>query len=404
MNKNLKRLLSVMLVLLSVLALSANGAAEIYEARLAEESVPAATAVIGGIDNDIWFSKYGNVNTDLSVAAFFEAGFAEGDIVRVSFLDQTLELPVVPTYSYVDQGTAAVMAYLDDEGEPSGNIAVAINMGNFASVYGLAEKTTNEDKTWFWTAAEGVTFPVVISIEMAEQGGYLAEYLLHDLSRTNAREDYPELTDEEFANFRAISTSGMGKGRLYRTSSPINPELGRNSYADAAAAKAGITVIMNLADDPASAAAYEGFADSYYSKQKVIYLNLGVDFQADDFKAGLADGLRFFAANEGVYAVHCTEGKDRAGFVSAVLECFMGASYDEVVSDYMTTYRNYYKVEEGSEKYQAIADSNIVKSLEAAFAVSDLRSADLQAEAEAYFADLGLTATEISALRSNLSR
>lgn len=238
----------------------------------------------------------------------------------------------------------------------------------------------------------------------AEQGGYLAEYLLHDLFRTNVREDYSELTDEEFANFRAISTSGMRDVRLYRASTPINPELGRNSYADAAAAKAGITVIMNLADDPASAAAYEGFADSYYSKQKVIYLNLGVDFLAEDFKKGLADGLRFFAANEGVYAVHCTEGKDRAGFVSAVLECFMGASYDEVIADYMTTYKNYYKVEEGSEKYQAIADSNIVKSLTAAFVVSDLKSADLKAEAEDYFAEIGLTEAEISALRRNLSK
>ena len=57
------------------------------------------------------------------------------------------------------------------------------------------------------------------------------------------------------------------------------------------------------------------------------------DFTAADFKTGLATGLRYFTTHEGPYLVHCTEGKDRAGFVSALLECYMGAAYDEVVAD-----------------------------------------------------------------------
>ena len=36
-----------------------------------------------------------------------------------------------------------------------------------------------------------------------------------------------QLSDEEFANFRQIAPN------LYRSSSPINPEIGRNTYADA---------------------------------------------------------------------------------------------------------------------------------------------------------------------------
>lgn len=386
------------------------GAVNTLKAKLstdeASDEVASVTAEISGIDNNIWFTRYGNVNTNLAVSDLFAAGFEEGDLVEVSFLETRLTVPIVPTYSYVEQGSAALMAYLDDGGNPSGNIALAINMGNFATTYGLADKITNADTSWYWTLREGVTLPITIDIRMAEEGGYLAEYLLHDLSRTNNRSDYPALSDEEFANFREISTTGMGSGRLYRTSSPINPELNRNTYADEALRAAGVTVIMNLADSAEDAAAYEGFSDSYYSAQNVIYLNLGVDFQAADFKRGLAEGLRYFANNEGVYAVHCTEGKDRAGFVSALLECFMGASYDEVVSDYMTTYENYYNVEEGSEKYNAIAESNIVRSLSAAFGVDtdDLPYADLRAEAEAYVSGIGLTAGEMAALRANLSR
>ncbi len=369
---------------------------------ITEESGDDGIVTIGGLDSDIWFTKYGNVYTDLKVSDFFDMGFSEGDIVKVSFLEKELLLPVVPTYSYVDQGTAAVIASLNDGGAPTGYISLAVNMGNFAQTYGLATKTTNADKTYFWTAMEGVEFPVEVKFEMQEEGGYLAEYLIHDLQRTNNREDYPELTDEEFANFREITTTGMGKGKLYRTSSPIDPQLGRNTYADRAVGNAGVTVIMNLANSSSEAEAFDGFGDSYYSKQNVIYLNLGVDFQSQDFKNGLAQGLIFFSENPGVYAFHCTEGKDRAGFVASLLECLMGATYDEVTEDYMKTYKNYYKVEKGTEKYNAILSSNIVKTLEAAFSLNDLRSADLASAAEGYIKSIGLTDAEISALKDNL--
>ncbi|MBE5956064.1 MAG: LPXTG cell wall anchor domain-containing protein [Lachnospiraceae bacterium] len=369
--------------------------------------------VIGGLDNNIWFTKYGNVYTDCTADNFVnELGLTWGDLVTVKFLDQELVLPVVPTYSYVDSGKPAIILEKTDKGTPTGYVSLAINMGNFGETYGLATKTTDADGNWSWTACEGVTFPVDVTYELAEKEGYMAEYILHELNRTNNREDYAHLSDEEFANFREVTTTGIGDNKLYRTSSPINPELGRNAYADAALEKAGVTVIMNLADDKATAESYEGFADTYYSKQNVIYLNLGVDFAADDFKEGLAKGLRFFAENEGVYAVHCTEGKDRAGFVNALLECLTGATYEEVVEDYMVTYINYYGVEKDSDKYNAIAQSNIIKTLESAFeltataktarAATALATADLAIEAEEYIKSLGLTDAEIAQLKENL--
>ena len=162
----------------------------------------------------------------------------------------------------------------------------------------------------------------------------------------------------------------MGENRLYRSSSPVNPEISRNREADAAAAQAGVKTIVNLADNEETMRAHEGFADSYYAGQNVICLNLGVDFSAAEFKAGLAEGLRFIAANEPPFLVHCTEGKDRAGFTSAVLEALMGATAEEITADYMVTYYNYYGVEPGTEQYEVNAASNIQKSLAAAIGVS----------------------------------
>lgn len=370
---------------------------------IASEAADNGTITVGGLDNNLWTTKYGNLYCDLKVEKFFEMGYELGDLVKVKFLNRELVLPVVPTYSYVKSGEPAIIAGLTDTGAPTGYISYAINMGNFTENYGIAVKKTDEAGNWWFEACEGVTFPMEITLEMAEEDGYKTQYMLHDLNRTNAREDYAALTDDQFANFRNIAATGMGNRILYRSSSPINPELGRNAYADAAIETVGVKTIVNLADSKEEAYAYPGFADTYYSEQNVIYLGLGVDFQADDFKSGLANGLKFMAANEGPYLVHCTEGKDRAGFVSALLSCLMGAGYEEVLADYMVTYDNYYDVKPGTEKYNVIADSNIVKSLKLAFEVDDLAGADLAAEAEEYLVSIGLHADEIAALKANLS-
>lgn len=392
----MRRLLSVFLVTVITCSIS-------FPAATAENAGTSDVITIGGLDNNIWFTKYGNVHTDCTAEYFVnELDLTWGDLAAVSFLDQELILPVVPTYSYVDSGNPAIILGQTENGHPEGNVALAINMGNFGETYGLATKQTNEQDDWYWEAADGVTFPIEVSFTLAEEEGYMAEYLLHELNRTNNRADYQHLTDEAFANFREISTTGLNAGTLYRTSSPINPELERNSFADAALEKAGVTVIMNLADDEATAVSYDDFENTYYSAQKVIYLNLGVDFAADDFQNGLAKGLRFFAENKGVYAIHCTEGKDRAGFVSALLECLTGASWGEVLEDYMETYRNYYGIEKNSEKYNAIAESNIVKTFQTAFGTEDLTSIDLSKEAADYIRSIGLTDEEIEQLKANL--
>lgn len=340
-------------------------------------------------------AKYGNLELTIPGKELEDAGYAYGDILKITVGGKEFDVPYGTDYSDVDQGNAILR-------NSEGHLTLALNHSDFATKNGFATKKTLENKAYEWYYAEGVSLPLTVSIKMGEKGGYYDQWLMHQLKRTNNREDYAALTDEQFANFRNIATTGMGKNILYRSSSPVNPEIGRNTYSDKAAEAAGVKTFINLADDEATAKAYENYATSYYSKQNVVFLNLGVDFTAESFKDGLADGFRYMTAHEGPYLVHCTEGKDRAGFVSALLECFMGAKYNEVCTDYMTTYVNYYGVEVGSEKYTAILESNIVKTLKNAFGVDNLETADLKAEATAYLKEIGLTDAEIAKLAENL--
>ena len=360
------------------------------------EEVPSIEAGILTIE------KYGNLTLDIHGNVMNELGYEYGDIVTVDVAGQSIDMPVGSNYSDVDNGNYICRMVTADNVDES-YVILAINMGDMASTLGIASKEEiEEDPGFSWTFNEGYDETLPVGISMKEKGGYADEYMMHQLVRSNERSDYPDLSDEEYANFRNIATTGMGANMLYRSSSPVNPELNRNKEADTAASGYGIRTVMNLADSQETMQGYEDYGYSYYSGCNVIPLNLGVDFMAEDFKAGLAKGLRFLAENDGPYLVHCTEGKDRAGFSSALLECLMGASADEVIQDYMITYYNYYGVAPGDERYEVIANSNICKSLAAAFGVEDIREADLASAAEEYLLGIGLTEEEIGTLKEKL--
>ena len=187
----------------------------------------------------------------------------------------------------------------------------------------------------------------------------------------------------------------------------MNPELGRNTYADALAEAAGIQTVLNLADSQEVMQAYEGYADTYYATLNVVALDMGVDFAAEDFNAKLKTGLEFLIANEGPYLIHCNEGKDRAGFTAALLEALCGATMEEIIDDYMLSYENYYHIEKDSDQWNKIAQSNIVKTLCTIAGVDSqeqLASADLAQAAQDYLTGtVGLTAEQVEALHAALT-
>ena len=343
-------------------------------------------------------AKYGNVTVSIPLSEMAENGYELGDVLTVSFLGKTVDAPFCGNYPDVDAGTVGAFSLEGYE-----NLILAVNMGNFASAYGIADKVTHEGGSFEWVYKEGVETPVHFVVSMKEKRGYYDDLVVRQLAYTNERSDYPDLTDEEFANFRAVKTTGIKENVLFRSASPVDPSIGRSGYADDAYRAHGIEVIMNLADSEEALTAFEGYGETYYSGAKHIALNTGVDFTEDDFREKLAQGLRFFAENKGVYAVHCKEGKDRAGFTVTLLELLMGASYEEIRDDYMISFYNYYGVKPGDAKYDSVVSNNLNKVLSRAFGINDIENAPLNRIAEDYLKGLGLTDGEIASLRANLA-
>ena len=384
--KTLNRALACLLALLL---------AALPVAALAEAAEPIEAGIRGIL-------QFGNLVLTISGTSLLERGYEYGDIAAVTIDGQTYAMPVVSNYSDVDNGTMLCRVIASDD--PDQNVVIlAINMDDLATTLGIATKVEIEEDPGFrWDYNEGYDETLTVSIAMGEKGGYADEYMIHQLARSDVREDYPGLTDEQYANFRNVATTGMGAFALYRSSSPVDPRINRSREADAAVNAAGICTVMNMADNEETMKGYEGYAESYYSDLDVIALNMSMNFNADDFRASLAEGFRFLASHEPPCLIHCTEGKDRTGFAVAVLECLMGASADEVTADYMVTYANYFGVEPGTEQYDAIVRSNIARSLAAAFDIESIYDADLAAEADAYLLEIGMTREEIDALKAKL--
>lgn len=92
--------------------------------------------------------KYGNIVLDLEPNKLQEAGYACGDLLAVTIDGSSWEIPLCTNFSDVDNG-ANVMR---DDGK---ELIIAVNMGDFATVNGIAEKITADDKSFTWVFPDG---------------------------------------------------------------------------------------------------------------------------------------------------------------------------------------------------------------------------------------------------------
>ena len=331
--------------------------------------------------------KYGHARLDISIDEFNAAGFELGDIVTVKAGTFEGDIPYFNGF-YVEIGEPMLRALPGDDA-----IAVCINYGRFADAAGIGPGDE-------------------VTITMKEKAGALTEQKINSLVYTNDRTDYD--SDEIFANFRPVTVGEIGEGKLYRSCSPVNNKYGRSAVSCRLIEQAGVKAVMNMADTDEEIAGYaaeEGFDSAYYmdlvQNGHVITLGMPVDFASDEFAEAIVKGLTFLSGQDTPYLIHCTEGKDRAGFGSMIVEMLMGASEEEIVADYLISYQNYYHLdpETDAEKLMMIADKNVRKMLLIVANLensADLAGTDLAAAAEKYLLAHGMDAEALTTLKEKL--
>jgi protein tyrosine phosphatase len=144
------------------------------------------------------------------------------------------------------------------------------------------------------------------------------------------------------SNFREINCGTIAPELLYRSNHPI---CGGKQVKDIilAANGAKIQTIINLSDNICSLKQKIIHCPWYrkvFEKNNVIALNMDRNFNIMNVKfcKKLRDGLIFLMEHEPPYLIHCEAGIDRTGFLSMLLESFMGATFDDIVKDYMLSF------------------------------------------------------------------
>ena len=271
------------------------------------------------------YNEFGAAMLDFTQADMMEAGFTLGDVISITVDDIVLIMPYYDGY-YSRNGEYLCVAYPT---YPS----ICFTANNI----GLPEELTG---------LEGHT----VVIKMVEKGGRLDVQRALSMSYTLDRKDYPDFTDEQFANARASKGGRLASGVLHRSSSPFCDDINRAYYVSEYMESEKVMTVLNLADTEEKMKSYDmpPYSRQLWEEGNVILCPLKADPTADDFNKRLIAALKELPSRPAPYIVHCMEGKDRTGYVCALLEGLCGATYEEIVDDYLITYNNFFHLNPGN--------------------------------------------------------
>lgn len=328
-------------------------------------------------------SEFGAVHIGCTIEEFCAAGFTPGDSCDVE-LSNGFRLEDVPVYDGYNTLTGEPLIVLyPGYPHPAFTYATTGNMWGYA----------------------GVQAGDTVTVTLREKGKYIDVQQSLSAVYSNDRNAYP--SDIVFSNFRELSGGKLRPRMFYRGASPVDDRNLRAACTDGLIREAGIGFILDLADTQQKAAAYPFFPGSRFEELmangSVACLGLTAAYREPAYASSLAEGLRAMMSQDQPVYIHCTEGKDRTGFVCILLEALAGADYEELLRDYMVTYDNYYGINEVDtpEKYAAtvrVRFRDMMDWLAGVPSGTDLSGQTFEAQAAAYLMQAGMTEEEVLTL------
>ena len=191
---------------------------------------------------------------------------------------------------------------------------------------------------------------------------------------------------------------------LYRSSHPIKNNK-QEKIISMLAGNAKIATVINLCDTNSGIISKAFFAPWYNNilkNDRLIALGMDFSVKSKSFRKKLKIGLDFIIHTEGPWLIHCHAGVDRTGFVSMVLESFMGASLEDVKNDYLLSFNSIFE----SSIYHQTQKTDSAAAMQVLSAMSDsqiINEQNLQQIAETYLRHkVGLSVDELESLRLKL--
>ncbi len=357
------------------------------------------------MDKELAFTQNGNGSVTFPVAEDREFGAVKIDVSQEEFAQLGAELGDSLDIRFSSGFVLEDIPYYDGYYERVNRIVVANYPGAGISIaFCFGERMWEES---------GCSAGDTVTLTIREKGKYLDRQNAMASVYVNDREAFD--SDETFANFYAMSGGKLRKNTFFRGASPLDNIFHRAAVTDSLLKKNGIRFALDLADNKKKLTSYmengntdSSYAASLYAGGKASLLGLAAGYRKDGFKLPLVRGLLEMTEHEGPYYIHCTEGKDRTGFVCLLLDALADASYEEIAADYMKSYENYYGITKESDRarYDALKELRVHDTLWWLAELpddTDLTGMHFREAAENYLRSAGMTDGEIKKLEAFLT-
>ena len=345
--------------------------------------------------------EFGGAYINISISDFNKKGFKYGDSLNLTFSND-VKYTDIGYYSgyYVPAGQELVVAYPGYD-----CVKFCINYGDDVYTMNNFDKDTK------------------VTITVNKAGKYLGIEETLSISYSDDPSTYE--SKEQFANFRAMNVGNLKENLLYRGASPIDNRRNRPAIvddllkdhniqydidlADKATVGGGFTAVDNRREPMLTATSFVigDYFQQLLDNDEVIMLGMAAAYKNDDFANKMKTMFDAILNNDGPYYIHCLEGKDRTGYVCMVIEALCGATYEELVDDYFITYKNYYGIEKGTDKYEVIKSIHIDEMIRYVFGFNEtvnLLGANYYSSVNNYLLSIGLTQDQINTIQTKLSK
>ncbi len=209
-------------------------------------------------------------------------------------------------------------------------------------------------------------------------------------------------TDEEFANFRPVLPRG---GHFYRSSSPVDNAYNRVSSVISCIKKYKVSTIINLADSQEELDNLVNVLNdeikSIIHTRRIFAIGDDSGLYSQNFSESIAIAMRLIASSKTPCLIHCRAGKRRSGFACAIIQALYGMSADQIMEDYMLSYRNNNKItySDNPKRYEYLKNDTIKAILHH---INGTDLCHLRETTEQYLIRIGLTNEEILLLKQQI--
>lgn len=180
--------------------------------------------------------------------------------------------------------------------------------------------------------------------------------IIESLEVSNRRSSYPNLDDQEFANYHEIEALGLKPKTLYKSASPLGSDSDRANIVQDCIKKDKIANFINLEDHQDIALQTKWYTDCNNYQNNTLFAPIDDNMQSEQTKISVFKIFKYIEKTDTPILVHCHDGGTKTGIVCALLQVLNASGYDYLKANYINSLKNLY-----------VTDQDIVSALDMKF-------------------------------------